>query len=106
MDIIGGSPIQKVTLSGTTSSGSLTVTSSDSVGKKIVSIAISPANAGTTYKFGLKETSATDYLMKARGTYTGNQILKSDNPIYSDSFDLEISSASADELFSFDVRYE
>jgi len=82
--------------------------SSTAFSNKILYLIVAPATGTTTYKVALTETTS-GYVFKKAGsrTLTGTNLISfaSGIPIVNDTYTIDITAASVDELFNFDVRY-
>lgn len=112
MDIVGGKvaasatvTVTKLALSGNTVGGILTMTTGLLASAQVCSVIISPTTGTTQYKLGVKENATGYYFVKSGMTWTGTQIILTNFPIVNSTVKLEITSASADEAFTAEVRY-
>lgn len=99
----GAAPSQE-TLTGTVSSGSLSLVGS-SITATLKNIIVIPATSTTTWKINIKETTTGYDFITPGKTFTGTRIIYPEICIISDTYTIDLSSVSVDEAFTVLVRY-
>lgn len=87
-------------------SGSVSHTTTRSFSRRILMIIVTPTTAATSYHYSVTETTSGRVIKRDQVAHTGESLVIVNYPVYNDTVNVNITSASVDEVFTVKLRYQ